>query len=187
MFYGIFMALYYVFTSVLILIFNVCWETPCGETFDFVETIQLIRRANHVNGFCIVWVFTVMNNRADYRFCRFNINKLSRYVIFRKGSLRNRLIVSLLRCRLVLIIGRGEIGCFINRITSNFFFCSYDARISLNNLLPVLSFLLIVLFCVFLQKCSLTRITFCAKLRFGRYFNIRSSMVKFFNFAKRIH
>ena len=63
---------------------------------------------------------------------------------------------------------RGEIGCFINRIASNFFFCSYDSRISLNNLLPVLSFLLIVLFCVLLRKCSLIRITFCAKLRLGR-------------------
>ena len=63
---------------------------------------------------------------------------------------------------------RGEIGCFINRIASNFFFCSYDARISFNNLLPVLSFLLIVLFCVLLRKCSLIRITFCAKLRLGR-------------------
>ena len=60
--------------------------------------------------------------------------------------------------------------CKITRIpiASNFFFCSYDARISLNNLLPVLSFLLIVLFCVLLRKCSLIRITFYAKLRLGR-------------------
>ena len=69
---------------------------------------------------------------------------------------------------------RGEIGCFINLIASNFFFCSYDARISLNNLLPALSFLLIVLFCVLLRKCSLIRITFCAKLRFGRSRGISS-------------
>ena len=62
---------------------------------------------------------------------------------------------------------RGEIGCFINRIASNFFFCSYDARISFKNLLPVLSFLLIVLFCILLRKCSLIWITFCAKLRLG--------------------
>ena len=61
----------------------------------------------------------------------------------------------------------GEIGCFINRISSNFFFCSYDARISFNNLLPVLSFLLIVLFCILLRKCSLIWITFYAKLRLG--------------------
>ena len=63
---------------------------------------------------------------------------------------------------------RGGIGCFINQIASNFFFCSYDASISFNNRLPVLSFLLIVLFCVILQKFSLIRITFCAKLRLGR-------------------
>ena len=93
MFYGIFMALYYVFTSMLIFIFKVCWETPCGETFYFVETIQLIRTANQVNGFCIVWVSTVINIRADYRFCCFNINKLSRYVIFRKGSCTTDLLV----------------------------------------------------------------------------------------------
>ena len=63
---------------------------------------------------------------------------------------------------------RGEIGCFINHIASIFFYSSYDVRISVNNLLPVLSFLLIVLFCVLLRKCSLIRITFCAKLRLGR-------------------
>ena len=61
----------------------------------------------------------------------------------------------------------GEIGCFINRISSNFFFCSYDARISFNNLLPVLSFLLIVLFCILLRKCSLIWIAFCVKVRLG--------------------
>ena len=93
MFYGIFMALYYVFTSMLIFTFKVCWKTPCGEAFYFVETIQLIRGANQVNGFCIVWVSTVMNIRADYRFCCFNINKLSCYVIFRKGSCTTDLLV----------------------------------------------------------------------------------------------
>ena len=62
---------------------------------------------------------------------------------------------------------RGEIGCFINRIASNFFFCSYDARISFNYLLPVLSNLLILSFAL-LRKYSLIRITFCAKLRLGR-------------------
>ena len=71
---------------------------------------------------------------------------------------------------------RGEIGCFINLIASNFFFCSYDARISLNNLLPALSFLLIVLFCVLLRKCSLIRITFCAKLHLGRSRRAMSSL-----------
>ena len=51
MFYGIFMALYYVFTSMLIFIFKVCWETLCGDAFYFVETIQLIRGANQVEWF----------------------------------------------------------------------------------------------------------------------------------------
>ena len=80
------MVLYYVFTLMLIFIFKVCWETPCGETFSFIETIQLIRSGNQENGFCVVWVSIVMNIRADYRFRRFNINKLSCYVIVRKGS-----------------------------------------------------------------------------------------------------
>ena len=62
---------------------------------------------------------------------------------------------------------RGEIGCFINRITSNFFFYSYDARISFKNLLSVLSFLLIVVFCILPRKCSPIWITFLAKLRLG--------------------
>ena len=62
---------------------------------------------------------------------------------------------------------RGEIGRFIDLIASNFFFYSY-ARISYNNLLPVLSFFLIVLFCVLLRKCSLIWIAFCAKLRLRR-------------------
>ena len=86
MFYGIFMALYYVFTLMLIFTFKVCRETPCSEAFYFIETIQLIHGASQVSGFCIVWVSTVMNIRADCRFCCFNINKLSCYVIFRKGS-----------------------------------------------------------------------------------------------------
>ena len=77
MFYGIFMALYYVFTSMLIFIFKVCWKTP----------------TNQVNSFCLVWVSTVMNIRADYRFCCFNINKLSRYVIFREASCTTDLLV----------------------------------------------------------------------------------------------
>ena len=54
MFYGIFMTLYYVFTSMLILIFKVCWKTPCGEAVYFVETIQLIRGVNHLNDLYIV-------------------------------------------------------------------------------------------------------------------------------------
>ena len=85
-FYGIFMVLYYVFTLMLIFIFKICWETPCGETFYFVETIQLTRRGNQENSFCVVWVSIVMNIRTDYRFRCFNINKLSCYIIFRKGS-----------------------------------------------------------------------------------------------------
>ena len=191
------MVLYYVFTSMLIFIFKVCWETPCGETFSFIETIQLIRRGNQENGFCVVWVSIVMNIRADYRFCCFNINKLSCYVIFRKGSCTTDLLVLYLDADYYRSV-EGEIGCFINRIASDFFFCSCDARISLNNLLPVQSFLLIVLFCLLLRKCSLIRITFCANssreiswcniITFLRaYFNKLSSMVQFFNFAKWRH
>ena len=92
-FHYIFMALYYAFTSMSIFTFKVCWESPCGEAFYFVETIQLIRGANHVSGFYMVWVSTVKNIRADYRFCCFNINKLSCYVIFRKGSCTTDLLV----------------------------------------------------------------------------------------------
>ena len=76
--------------------------------------------------------------------------------------------------------GGGRIGCCINRIASNFFFCSYDARISFNNLLPVLCFLLIVLFCILLQKCSLIWITFCAKLCLGRFRCALSSLFYLF-------
>ena len=71
---------------------------------------------------------------------------------------------------------RGEIGCFINRFASDFFFCSHDAIISFNNLLPVLCFLLIVHFCILLRKCSLIWITFCAKLRLGRARRAMSSL-----------
>ena len=74
----------------------------------------------------------------------------------------------------------GEIGCFINRIASNFLFCSYDTRISFNNLLTVLRFLLTVLFCILLQKCSLIWITFWAKLRLGRSHPAISSLFYLF-------
>ena len=93
MFYGISMALYQVFTLMLIFTFKVFWETPSGEAFYFVETIQLIRGAKQLNSFCIVWVSAVINIRADYRFCCFNINKLSCYLIFRKGSCTTDLLV----------------------------------------------------------------------------------------------
>ena len=81
------MALCYVFISMPIFIFKVCWEIPCGGAFCFVETIQLICIANQGSVFYIVWVSTVMNIGADYCFCCFNIHKLSCYVIFRKDSL----------------------------------------------------------------------------------------------------
>ena len=60
-FYDIFMALYYVFLSMSIFIFKVCWEIPCSEDFDLAETIQMILGASQVSGFCMVWVFTVKN------------------------------------------------------------------------------------------------------------------------------
>ena len=72
---------------------------------------------------------------------------------------------------------RGEIGYFINCNASNFVFCSYDARISLNNLLPVLSFLLIVPFCVLLRNCSLIWIILCANLRLWRSGRAMSSFL----------
>ena len=81
MFYSIFMALYYVLISISIFTFKFCWEIPCGEAFNFVETIQPICGASQMSGFCMVWVFTVKNIRADYRFCCFNINKLNYYTL----------------------------------------------------------------------------------------------------------
>ena len=79
-----------------------------------------------------------------------------------EGFLNNGLIVSLLKCQLV------SISCSINRIASNFFFGSYDARGSLQKpsyLYFVL--LLIASFCIFFWKCSLIWVTFCTKLRLG--------------------
>ena len=93
MFYGISMALYYVLISMSIFTFKVYWKIPCDESFYFVETIQLIRVACQVSGFCIVWVFTVKNIRVDYHLCCFNLNKSSCYVIFRTGSSTTDLLV----------------------------------------------------------------------------------------------
>ena len=93
MFYGIFMALNYVFTSRRYSLLKSVEKFHVVRPFYFVETIQLIRGANQVSGFCKVWVFTVMNIRADYRFYLFNINKVSCYVIFRKGSCTKDLLV----------------------------------------------------------------------------------------------
>ena len=89
----IFMALYYVFISMSIFTVKVCLKIPCGVAFYFVETIQLIQGENQVSGFYIVWVSTVKNIRTDYRFCCFNINKLSCYLIFREGSCTTDLMV----------------------------------------------------------------------------------------------
>ena len=84
MLYGIFMALH-VFISISIFTFKVCWEIPCDEGFNFVETFQPIGEATQASGFYMVWVSTVKNIRADYHFCCFNIKKLC-YVIFISGS-----------------------------------------------------------------------------------------------------
>ena len=126
MFCGIFVALYYVLISMSIFTFKVCWKILCGGAFYFAETIQLIRDTSQVSGFCMVWDFTAKNVRADYLFSCFDINKLLCYVIFRKGSCTTDLLVPYLDADQ----WRVEIDCFINRIASNFFFCSYDARIS---------------------------------------------------------
>ena len=73
MFYGIFMALYYVLISMSTFTFKVCSQIPYSEAFYFAETIQLIRDASQVSGFCMVQVFTAKNVRADYLFCCFDI------------------------------------------------------------------------------------------------------------------
>ena len=64
----------------------------------------------------------------------------------------------------------------LSNFASNFLFCSYDTRIYFNNLLPVLSFLLIVLFCLLIRKCSLIWITLRAKLCLGRLCRAISSL-----------
>ena len=143
-----------------------CQYSPCGEAFYFTETIQLIRGACQVSGFCMLWVFTVKNIQARHRFCCFNVNKLSCYVIVRKSSCAADLLVPYLDAGWYQLV-EGEIGSFINRIASNLFFCSCDARISFKNLLTALIFLLIILFSILLRKCSLMCITICVKVRFG--------------------
>ena len=173
--YGIFMALYYVFISMSIFTFKVCWEIPCSGAFYFVETIQLIRGANQVSGFYIVWVFHCYEYSSRQSFLFLNINKLLCYEVFRKDSCTTdywfftQMSVSIDQWK-------GKIGCFINRFASNFFFCSYDAIISFNNFLPVLCFLLIVHFCILLRKYYLIWITFCAKLRLRRTRRAMSSL-----------
>ena len=54
----------------------------------------------------------------------------------------------------------------LSNFASNLFFCSYDTRTYFNNLL---SFLLTVLFCLLLRKCSLIWITLRAKLCLGDF------------------
>ena len=160
MFYRIFMTLCYVLRSMSIFTFEVYWEILCHEAFYFSGTIQLILGASQVKEICMVWVFTVKNIRTDYRFCCFNINKLSCYVIFRKGSCTTEFLLT--QMPVSIDQWRGEIGCFNNRIALNFFLCSHDC--SFKNLLPVFRFLLIALFCILLRKCSLIWVTFCTKL-----------------------
>ena len=93
MFYGIFITLCYALISMLICIFEVCWQITYGESFYFSGTVQLILGASRVSGFCMVWVSNVKNILADYCFCCFIINKLSCYVIFRKVSCTMDLLV----------------------------------------------------------------------------------------------
>ena len=92
MFYGFFMPLYYVFISMSVFSFKICQEIPCDEAFCLVETNQPIRGASQVSGFYMVWVSTVQNIRADYRFCCFNIDKLS-----------SRILQSLAGCRTMFL------------------------------------------------------------------------------------
>ena len=107
MFYGFFVAFYYVLISISVFTFKVCWEIPGSEVFYFAGTIELIRHASQVNGFCMVWVFTVKTIRADHRFCCFNIKNCCFIILcnIQEGFLHNGLISSLLRCRLVSISG----------------------------------------------------------------------------------
>ena len=93
LFYSIFMAPYYVFISMSIFTFKVSWEISYCEGFYFVETIQMIWCASQLSGFYMVWVSTVKNIQVDYYLCCFNINKLSCFVIFRKGSCTTDLLV----------------------------------------------------------------------------------------------
>ena len=82
-FYGSFMALCYVFISMPVSTFEVCWKTPSAQTLHFSGTFRLIRGVSQVSGFCMVWIFTFENSRVDYCvWFFFNINKLSLYVIF---------------------------------------------------------------------------------------------------------
>ena len=67
-FYGILMTVYYNFISMLTFTFEVYRNITCGEVFYFLGTIQLICGASQVSDFYMVWVFTVKNNQADYRF-----------------------------------------------------------------------------------------------------------------------
>ena len=77
--------------------FEVCWEIPCGEASYISGPIPLIRGVSQVSGFCVVYVFTVENIGADYRF-----------VIFRKGSCTTDLLVSYLDAALLSISGGGN-------------------------------------------------------------------------------
>ena len=70
-FYDILMTLYYNFISMSTFTFEVYRNITCGEAFYFSGTIQLICGANQVSDFYMVWIFTVKNNRADYRFFLF--------------------------------------------------------------------------------------------------------------------
>ena len=62
------MAVYDNFISMLTFTFEVYRNITCGEAFYFSGTIQLICGTIQVSDFYVVWVFTVKNNRADYRF-----------------------------------------------------------------------------------------------------------------------
>ena len=73
---------------------------------------------------------------------------------------------------------RADYQTVINRITSIFFFYTY-AKISFKNL-PVLSFLLIVLFCILLRKFFFTWITFCAELPLGTSRHVISSLLIYY-------
>ena len=189
MFYGIFMALYYVFISMSIFTFNLCWEIPCGEAFY----IQLICGANQVKVFYMVWVSTVKSIQADSLFCCFNINKLSCYVIFRKGSCTNNELIGFLRrCRFVSTSGGKKLVVSLISVHQISFYAHMMPEFLLK--ISYLKFFAISTLLYTSSKMFPYMDNFFAKLRLGTssrvsrvYFNLLYSMVEIFNFGKWRH
>ena len=63
---------------------------------------------------------------------------------------------------------RWKIGSFNNRVASNVLFCTYNFNKVYKILLPVFSFLFVVILCVFYRKCLNTLLKFSPKHQFGK-------------------